>query len=488
MKFSIIYPIIFILFLLHLPFLTADPDKSIELNTRGTWTDEGLYASQARNFVNYGKIGLEENTTFIRGPLFDVIRIPWFFIFGPSLPLARLITLSGVILCLVLLAMGKDTRFFAVILVLLVFMQFRVFHFSHYALAEMLSVAAVIISFRFLNDYFIKGKKRFLFLSTLMIFVAWGLKIQFLYLIVLIPLVVIIYDGIGYLNKNTSKKKLVRDSVLAAGYSSIFAAGYILLWYLPNRGFYNRIMFEQTSRRFDAWHNLYAAVDFNFSKIVFDINNVSFYLAFVAAVVFVIFFMVKNQLHFRNLLLVIFGIVWLATESHKLGMNYLPQHYLLGFYVAQGFFVAAVFSEVFYRGLSYKLVIGFILAGAIFMNVWSYSNAISNRTWEIKTVNEYLLQYDWKGKTIAGGWAPAVSWGTGARTIPVWKEYTDVEYFFEHQKPRMVAEEPNEGTSEQFFRENDFNLAEMSDSVRYFSLWRYNLNLYWLDTWSETGD
>ena len=51
---------------MHLPFITADPDPEFDVHTRGAWTDEGLYPVQSRNFVNHGVLNLEENETIMR--------------------------------------------------------------------------------------------------------------------------------------------------------------------------------------------------------------------------------------------------------------------------------------------------------------------------------------------------------------------------------------------------------------------------------------
>lgn len=66
-KYLFLFVIALTLFL-HLPFLSSDPDPRSDVNTRGAWTDEGLYASQARNFITTGSLSLKENSTFIRGP------------------------------------------------------------------------------------------------------------------------------------------------------------------------------------------------------------------------------------------------------------------------------------------------------------------------------------------------------------------------------------------------------------------------------------
>lgn len=480
MKARFLYFTLIVLVVLHLPFMGSDPDKQVDLHTRGAWTDEGLYASQLRNFVNYGDPGITENTTLIRGPVFDLIRLPFFLVFGGSIWLARSLTLAGVVLSLFLLARKKEHRLLALFVVVFGFLHFRLFHFSHYAMSEMLAVSAVIISFIFFNGYIRKGKQKHLFLASLMIAVAWGLKIQFLYLVALVPLATVFYHVRHLIRKTISRKDFWKETWLAGFYSVGLPVIYILIWYLPNRSFYNQVMFEQTTRRFDVWETLYNTLDFNFSGIITDPQNLVLLAGFVAAVVFLIGSMAKDGVKIKNPGVIIFGAAWLLLELHKLGMTYLPQRYLLSFYAATAFFSGAVLSQVFLQQKKITVWLSMLLVVAVGVHGFLVFQSFQHRTYELRAVNAYLSSYDWEGRTIAGVWAPAVSWETDAKTVPVWKGYNDPETFFGNCKPSLIIEEPNEGTSEAFYRENGFDLLQMSDSVRTFKLWRYDVNLYWL--------
>ena len=54
----ICYLLIAILFLMHLPFLHADPDYNLS-DSRDAFTDEGLNTSQLRNFINHGQLNFD---------------------------------------------------------------------------------------------------------------------------------------------------------------------------------------------------------------------------------------------------------------------------------------------------------------------------------------------------------------------------------------------------------------------------------------------
>jgi hypothetical protein len=480
MNSKVVYLILVIFFISHLPFLAADPDTQVDLHTMGAWTDEGLYSAQARNFISYGDFGIRDNTTFIRGPLQTFFQVPVFFFFGTSLQAARLMTLIWVCVFLLLLAVRPQWNLFVVFLIIFAFMHFRVYHFSHYALAEMMAVSSLIVSFLFLSGYYKSGKSFHLFLSALMVFVAWGLKIQFLYFAVIPPVVTIIYAVMRKTAGEISFKKAIREVITMAGFSMFFLLFYILIWYLPNKEFYDLVMFEQIDSRFDIWNRIHLTFKFNFNYFILKSVNLPLICASVVAFVLWVLSFVFSYIKIKNHLVIIFGLTWLTIELHKLGMTYLPQRYLLGLYVAAGFFSSAVFFQLFRPQPIFKYFLGIVLFTALVFNGIQYFDSLQRRTYELRTANDYLLNYDWHGKTIAGVWAPSITWKTQARAIPVWREYADPETFFQEFDPALIVAEPNEGSSGEFFKRNGFNLEEMSDSIRFFDAWRYDFKIYWL--------
>jgi len=480
MKFKPVYFLLLLYFLLQLPFLTTDPDTEVDIHTRGAWTDEGLYASQARNYVHYGDFGMRENTTFVRGPLQTLLQVVVFRVFGTSLPVARLMTLMSVCLALFILASYRKWETFAVFLVSLAFVQFQVFNFSHYSMAEMIAVAAMLVSFIFLSKYYETNKKKHLFFAALMVFISWGLKIQFLYLLVVPPAVVVFYSIILLKQGKISVKQLANDVIIITGFSLIFILLYAVLWYLPNKEFYDYIMVDQTTRRFEIWEKMYGLVHFNFNYFILKPEKFPLVIATALALIIWIFSLFTSRIKIKNHLIVIFGLVWLLVELHKLGMTYLPQRYLLSLYVAAGFFSSALLFQ-FFRGN--RIVQIFLMVAILVSFVYNSSfnyDAYGRRTYEIKTANDYLLKYDWHNKTIAGVWAPSLTWKTSARVIPVWSGYADPQTFFKSYHPPLIIGEDDDDASDNFFIGNGFDLDNMSDSVRYFHTWRYQLKFFWM--------
>lgn len=47
-------------------------------------------------------------------------------------------------------------------------------------------------------------------------------------------------------------------------------------------------------------------------------------------------------------------------------------------------------------------------------------------------------------------------------------------------KPRLVISEYNEADAEQAYAQQHIDLMALSDSVKTFKLWRYELRCYWM--------
>ena len=100
MKKVYLYITILLLFLAHLPFLNADPDALVDPTTRSPWTDEGLYSSQIRSYVDHGVFDMEENSALVLSPLFSFIQLPFYLVFGTKLIVLRMIVLLATVITL----------------------------------------------------------------------------------------------------------------------------------------------------------------------------------------------------------------------------------------------------------------------------------------------------------------------------------------------------------------------------------------------------
>jgi len=101
-------------------------------------TDEGLHASQIRNFINHGELNLSESDNFVKTPLFGAYLYLPILTMGSSLSVVRWAMVFPFLILLMWIA-WRNTYFVKVLLALipLVLLEYHTFNFSHFSLAEM---------------------------------------------------------------------------------------------------------------------------------------------------------------------------------------------------------------------------------------------------------------------------------------------------------------------------------------------------------------
>ncbi|MGB3076573.1 MAG: hypothetical protein WBB36_14695, partial [Chitinophagales bacterium] len=179
-----------VVLLLHLPFLGADPDIHLS-SSRDAFTDEGLNTSQLRNYINHGKLDFMECDNLIKTPLFNLALYIPLQLFGTHLTVARITILLIVFGFIFFLLSNLHFRPVIIIMSLTTMLQYYVFQYAHFSLSEMLSTV-FILSGIFYIFLFVANNCRqqmHLFLSSFYIALAYYSKIQFVYIISLIPLV-----------------------------------------------------------------------------------------------------------------------------------------------------------------------------------------------------------------------------------------------------------------------------------------------------------
>jgi len=129
-----------------------------------------------------GHFDQQENSTFVRGPVFNILQLPFFYIFGHHRLVGRLLVLLITFLVPLLFLRLKDHEPFVFFGILVLSGQFHIFHFSHYALAEMLCIDMIFISLYFLLQS--QAEKSpfghrvwFVLLASLSVFLSYSLKI-----------------------------------------------------------------------------------------------------------------------------------------------------------------------------------------------------------------------------------------------------------------------------------------------------------------------
>jgi hypothetical protein len=182
----------------------------------------------------------------------------------------------------------------------------------------------------------------------------------------------------------------------------------------------------------------------------------------------------------KERLILFFLLSWLLLESHKLFMPYyLPVRYLLSSMIAAGLLISLVIEKLFHfkywRIAAFLLIIVSLQQHSVY-----YWQSYKRRTYNIKELNSYLGNYNLKGETVLGAWAPTACWETGAKTLPVWNGFLNWKNPIENFHPRIVISELNEAESDNAFNSQGINLTEASDSMRTFMIWRYEVGVYWI--------
>ncbi|MDD4215522.1 MAG: hypothetical protein PHR81_12000 [Bacteroidales bacterium] len=479
--------VLIIFFLLHFPFLKCDPDTFVDptIYMRDAWTDEGLYSSQIRNYVDYGTFSMTENSTFVRGPLFNIIQYPFFKIFGTKLIVGRLVVLLFTCLVLFLFLSHPKLRTFGLFMVVFSLLEFHVFQFTHYSMAEMMCTTFILLGLYFLFLSRVtnspKKEKFLLFFSVLSIFCCYSTKIQFLYAGAIVP------ASLFCISVKTSfsrKKILMKDYnafFWAIAFSAFFALLYFLAWFLPNKEFYLYVMSSETSGRFPSgFIDFWNVAKFNYKHIIwlepFKVIVVNFYVMLVAALVFFIF----KKRKARHPEISIFALVWFLVELHKIPMTYLPNQYLTSALFAAGIFIASVYSEMtaYFRKLKIVFIIAAILVGLYNLN--KYGGAYNRRSFQLKAINSYLANYDLKGKLALGAWAASSTWECKAYTIPVWDKYFNWKDPINTFKPAIVLTEFDERDADYCYKNQGIDLNKVSDSSRTFGVSYYKVVVYWI--------
>jgi hypothetical protein len=91
-----------------------------------------------------------------------------------------------------------------------------------------------------------------------------------------------------------------------------------------------------------------------------------------------------------------------------------------------------------------------------------------------------LQPYDFGSQPILGVWAYTLAGGTKAKTLGVRYDYLNFEDPINNYMPRLVITEFNEAESDNVFSRQGIDLKAISDSMRSFKVWRYDLELYWI--------
>jgi hypothetical protein len=473
-----------LIFLSHLPFIDADPDRNMSVG-RGPFTDEGLNTIQVRNWVNTGELNLSECDNLLKTPLLGFPLAVTYKIFGTSHQVSRLHVLVLVFLSLLWIGWDRNSSRMMIVLLLVSLMQYQVFQSGHFSMAEMLSSAAVLLSLHFLSrstdpSYSQRSRDGQAVLSGTFLSLSYFFKIQFIYLILLLPLVLAILWARGNL---FTRKIITRQAFAITGTLLFFLLLYLLGWYLPNRAAYDFMMGHQ-SGELSLSEKTFEYIGFNlgyhFFKGWFQWFAVIFIILLITG-----FVLLKKSNSTRYPILFFSALVWFILELHKLAMVYLPTRYQVSLFVSMGLLMSVVINELFsLQSTRNKWPVWAIAVPALIIfsiiNIYNYIDTINNRTYAFRETNFYLSQHLVREDVVLGAWAPSLTWESRSKAIPVWNNFLNYHDPITRFRPKAVIAEIDEQDSEQAWKSQGIDLMELSDSSRTARIGQWEVVIYWL--------
>lgn len=472
---KVFWAIPFLLLLLQLPFLGADPDAQIS-HSRDANSDEGLNTSQVRNFVNGHGLNAWECDNLVKNPLFNTLLAPPLYLFGTHREVARAVVLLFVlgIFCL----MGAYTQQYAFYALFGIFglTAYPLFHYSHFSLAEMCSVISLVAALGFAWKLWEDASPRLWDALGFVVFVlaSWYFKIQFAYSLILLPLIL----GFIFIEKWIKTRKFPSKWIKITAFSAVFAISglilYYLCWYLQVKGAFDLVMQNQTSGRF-ADSKSWDIIPFeNFNRIYPEANFQYVFLALGLGIPLGwILYAFPSSKPYRKIW--ILGCIWLLVEMHKWWMLHVPTRYLISFYAA-GFICMAALGGMCYElirsGKGFKRFPAWMAASCLLWMLYSsffqYLLALKRRSYEMIDMAAWISAHTPEKGTVLGPWAASCTWGTQLQAIPVWKDYLNFVDIEKTWQPDAVITELLQEDSSGAFAADGFNLHRFAtDSADY---------------------
>ncbi|WAC75256.1 hypothetical protein OU995_11375 [Roseateles sp. SL47] len=472
---------------LHLPFVTSDAEASLGFS-RGPWTDEGLYTAQVRNAMRTGTLDLAESDGVIKEPLFSLFAWGVLSGVGDSLTVMRLamLALSSVVLALLVAGPSPLSRAVLVGLPVLA-LSYYPFHYAHLALVEVTASLLIIAALWGVQRRLMGGGAWTFVCSALLIFLAYSMKVQFVYAAAIPPLAFVLAWGMNVGQWGVGWRRAAINVAGASGAAVAFALVFLAGWYWPNRALMSFVLGAQTSRRSSSWTQLVHSLADNLHMLATDRRLWAVWLVLLVGLgaAAVAWRAVRRtgiqrgedarQSETERLYVALMAppVAWVLIELHKLTLSYLPSRYFLPLVMALGLLGAAgLYAAWRWGGRSAHQAgrfqpspwgyAGFaVLMMTLVLDGRDYANAYQRRAYAVRDAQVRLAaDGQWENKLVMGPWAATLFWGSGALTKPVWKDYFNDGDAIQQLRPVAIVSEPSEDDSEGAFKASGVVLME----------------------------
>lgn len=422
--------------------------------SRGPWTDEGLNTFQLRNWLNNGEFSLVSGDNFIKTPLYQLFLLPFFALFGSSLELTRLYGLL-VILVLVFISHKRTIQPLVwTILLLIVFCFFPIFQYAHLAIPEVL--ASTLVCFGILEFFRTEERPNRLFIW---IGLATLLKVQFAYLLVLPPLLILSLQVACRVNiwRTFFKSLLLLTGLLLVG---------VLLWYLPFQQEWKWV-WQQQSGGFHLSEISLGLIKENLLQFFFNRSNLLFSGLVIFALFLVLVRFIKRTYSSTECALILGALIWMILESHKLGMAYLPTRYLVSTYFSIGLFTSLAFSfEWKTRKSVFKMISSVGILTIFFSQIWLSFESFQEREFETERLQKCLQEHAETNDVIWGVYATAATFNGKQLAYPIWSSFEPSLKRLKTSRPQFILSEENQEDSGKALSEKLLNQYLLVDSFQ----------------------
>jgi hypothetical protein len=481
---GVLFILIFLGFaLLQLPFVKADADSSLS-RSRGIYTDEGLYSAQVRNALITGHLDLTEADGVIRAPLFAAVNWLSARFLADRMTIARTGVMLVAISVLAILA-SWCSHFARTIWIAFpfAFLSYYPFHYAHLDLAEFPCSIAILVCIAATGARLRGGANYTLVLGAIAAAVTYAIKIQYLYVAAIPPIAFFL----AIVFRRSSGLPIARtqwfDLGGAALLSVIFASLFFVAWVVPNREMFVHAIEINFGQQAD-WGS--RVVVHNLQDLIRDMRIWPIFVLVMVGTAGLWWQWHTGAGSSRVPEEWIAGtaplVAWLVVESHKLGLSYLPSRYLVSAYLAAGMLGAAGLSLTTWPAIkgaprSAVMLVATLGALALALNVAYYVRSLRDRHYTILNAQTaFQASGKWRGKVVVGAWAPALFWGSGAITRPVWKGLYNDHDILARQHPAAIATEPDQSESGGAFAGDGIKLPPKADYK--FDIGRWQVDVY----------
>lgn len=253
---------------------------------------------------------------------------------------------------------------------------------------------------------------------------------------------------------------------------------FISLWYLPFKAEWESIMSIQSGAislekitPYLLWHN----VKLHF----FTFNYLIMTILFTILVVFSGFGIIRKSFSEKSNSLLLLSFLWVLVESHKIGMEYLPMRYLIGFYFSICFFIVVSLYHFFkHKNLIFKVLAVVFVLIFFAQSASQYYRSYNSRTYSVHYANIYFEKLASPSDVMIGPWATSLNWKSKSYAVPIWHGFLQDNDILGHYKPDFILSEPSQVESNYAYKISGIDLYENADSIKQFQIAKWEVNVF----------